>query len=244
MQVVLLERVEKLGQMGEVVSVKDGYARNYLLPQGKALRSTKANLARFERERVQLEARNLELKKDAEGVAAKLDGQQFVIIRQASEAGSLYGSVAARDVAEAATEAGFKVERRQIVAGPPGQGTGPARDPHRPPPRGRRHHHGQRRAQPRGGRAPGQRPDDPGPPRRGGGRGRVRHRRAVRGHGLRRPPTTWPKARRRSSRPTTARTRAAEAERLDRARTGPVQSPSPSPSPFRSCGPSGTWPRR
>ena len=115
MQVVLLERVEKLGQMGEVVTVKDGYARNYLLPQGKALRSTKANLERFERERAQLEARNLEQKKDAEAVAAKLDGQSFVIIRQASEAGSLYGSVAARDVAEAATEAGFTVERRQIV---------------------------------------------------------------------------------------------------------------------------------
>jgi large subunit ribosomal protein L9 len=115
MQVVLLERVEKLGQMGEVVTVRDGYARNYLLPQGKALRSTKANLERFERERVQLEARNLEMKKEAEAVAAKLDGQQFVIIRQASEAGSLYGSVAARDVAEAATEAGFTVERRQIV---------------------------------------------------------------------------------------------------------------------------------
>ncbi len=114
MQVVLLERVEKLGQMGEVVNVKDGYARNYLLPQGKALRSTKANLARFERERAQLEARNLELKAEAEAVAAKLDGQQFVIIRQASEAGSLYGSVAARDVAEAATAAGFTVERRQI----------------------------------------------------------------------------------------------------------------------------------
>ena len=115
MQVVLLERVEKLGQMGEVVTVRDGYARNYLLPQGKALRSTKANLERFERERVQLEARNLEMKKEAEAVAAKLDGQQFVIIRQASEAGSLYGSVAARDLAEAATEAGFTVERRQIV---------------------------------------------------------------------------------------------------------------------------------
>jgi large subunit ribosomal protein L9 len=115
MQVVLLQRVEKLGQMGEVVTVKDGYARNYLLPQGKALRSTKANLARFERERAQLEARNLEMKKDAEAVAAKLDGQQFVIIRQASEAGALYGSVAARDVAEAATEAGFTVGRGQIV---------------------------------------------------------------------------------------------------------------------------------
>lgn len=115
MQVVLLERVEKLGQMGEVVTVKDGYARNYLLPQRKALRSTKANLARFERERAQLEARNLEQKQEAEKVARQLDGQQFVIIRQASEAGSLYGSVAARDVAEVAEEAGFTVARRQIV---------------------------------------------------------------------------------------------------------------------------------
>ena len=91
MDVVLLERVEKLGQMGDVVSVRDGYARNYLLPQSKALRATKANLARFEAERAQLEARNLEMKKEAEAVAEKLDGQQFVIIRSASEAGSLYG---------------------------------------------------------------------------------------------------------------------------------------------------------
>src|SRR5690625_2125033 len=115
MQVVLLERIERLGQMGDVVTVKSGYARNVLLPQGKALRSTEANLKRFERERAQLEARNLEQKQEAETVAARLDGQQFVIIRQASEAGSLYGSVAALDVAEAATEAGFTVERRQIV---------------------------------------------------------------------------------------------------------------------------------
>jgi len=115
MEVVLLQRVEKLGQMGEVVSVKDGYARNYLLPQQKALRATKANLARFESERAQLEARNLELKGEAEKVAAKLDGQQFVVIRQASEAGSLYGSVTARDVADAATEGGFSVARGQIV---------------------------------------------------------------------------------------------------------------------------------
>ena len=115
MDVVLLERVEKLGQMGDVVSVKDGYARNYLLPQSKALRATAANMARFENERAQLEARNLELKKEAEAVAEKLDGQQFVIIRQASEAGSLYGSVAARDVAEVATEEGFSIEKRQVV---------------------------------------------------------------------------------------------------------------------------------
>src|SRR5690606_10292816 len=115
MQVVLLERIEKLGQMGDVVTVRNGYARNYLLPQGKALRSTKANLERFQRERAQLEARNLELKSEAEKIAEKLDGQSFVIIRQAAESGALYGSVAARDVAEAATEAGFTVERRQIV---------------------------------------------------------------------------------------------------------------------------------
>lgn len=115
MQVVLLERVEHLGQMGDVVSVKDGYGRNFLLPQGKALRATKANLARFETERAQLEARNLDLKKEAEAVAAKLDGQSFVVIRQASDGGALYGSVTARDAAEAATDGGFSVERRQIV---------------------------------------------------------------------------------------------------------------------------------
>lgn len=115
MQVVLLERIEKLGQMGDIVTVKDGYARNYLLPQSKALRATEANLKHFESQRAQLEAHNLERKQEAESVAAKLDGQQFVIIRQASEAGSLYGSVAARDVAEVATEGGFTVEKRQIV---------------------------------------------------------------------------------------------------------------------------------
>lgn len=115
MEVVLLERVEKLGQMGDVVNVKDGYARNFLLPQSKALRATKVNLEQFETQRAQLEARNLEMKKEAEAVAEKLDGQQFVIIRQASEAGSLYGSVAARDVSEIATEGGFTVEKRQIV---------------------------------------------------------------------------------------------------------------------------------
>lgn len=115
MQVVLLERVEKLGQMGDVVRVKDGFGRNFLLPQGKALRATKANMARFEKERAQLEARNLELKKEAAAVAAKLDGQSFVIIRQASDGGALYGSVTARDAAEAATAGGFTVARSQIV---------------------------------------------------------------------------------------------------------------------------------
>lgn len=115
MQVVLLERVEKLGQMGDVVSVKEGFGRNFLLPQHKALRATKANLARFEAQRAQLEARNLELKKEAEAVAAKLDGQTFVVIRQAADGGALYGSVSARDAAEAATEGGFSLSRNQVV---------------------------------------------------------------------------------------------------------------------------------
>ena len=115
MEIVLLQRIEKLGQMGDVVSVKDGYARNFLLPQGKALRATKSNLVRFETERAQLEVRNLEQRGEAEAAAAKLNGQQFVIIRQASEAGSLYGSVTSRDVAEIATEGGFTIERGQVV---------------------------------------------------------------------------------------------------------------------------------
>ena len=119
MEVVLLERVAKLGQMGDVVNVKDGYARNYLLPQSKALRATKANLAQFEAQRAQLEATNLERKAEAEAVAAKLDGQQFVVIRSASEAGALYGSVTSRDAAEVATEGGFTVEKRQIVLDKP-----------------------------------------------------------------------------------------------------------------------------
>ena len=114
MDVVLLERVEKLGQMGEVVSVRDGYARNFLLPQKKALRATKGNLARFEAERAQLEARNLERKAEAEKVADKLDGQSFIVIRSASESGALYGSVTARDVSEAATAAGFTIDKGQI----------------------------------------------------------------------------------------------------------------------------------
>ena len=115
MEIVLLQRIEKLGQMGDVVSVKAGYARNFLLPQGKALRATKSNLVRFETERAQLEVRNLEQRGEAEAAAAKLNGQQFVIIRQASEAGSLYGSVTSRDVAEIATEGGFTIERGQVV---------------------------------------------------------------------------------------------------------------------------------
>jgi large subunit ribosomal protein L9 len=114
MEVVLLERVAKLGQMGEIVKVRAGYARNFLLPQGKALRATEANMKRFEADRAQLEARNLEAKKEAEKVAEKLDGQAFVVIRSAAESGALYGSVTTRDVADVATEGGFSLDRRQV----------------------------------------------------------------------------------------------------------------------------------
>ncbi len=115
MQVILLERVAKLGQMGDVVKVKDGYGRNFLLPQGKALRATEANIKGFEARKAQLEAQNLETKKEAEAAAAKLDGQAFIVIRSASDSGALYGSVTTRDVADAATAAGFTVGRGQVV---------------------------------------------------------------------------------------------------------------------------------
>ena len=115
MEVILLERVARLGQMGETVRVKDGFARNFLLPQGKALRATEANKKKFEGQRRQLEARNLELKSEASLVAEKLDGQSFIIIRQAGETGQLYGSVSARDISEAITAAGFSVHRNQIT---------------------------------------------------------------------------------------------------------------------------------
>ncbi|WP_375227400.1 50S ribosomal protein L9 [Roseobacter sp. S98] len=118
MQVILLERVAKLGQMGEVVDVKPGYARNFLLPQGKALSASKANIEAFEAQKAQLEARNLETRKEAESLAEKLNGQQFIVIRSASDSGSLYGSVTTRDAAEAATEAGFSVDRKQVVLAP------------------------------------------------------------------------------------------------------------------------------
>ncbi|MBV9522259.1 MAG: 50S ribosomal protein L9 [Alphaproteobacteria bacterium] len=113
--VVLLERIEKLGQMGQVVNVKPGFARNFLLPQKKALRATKENLAYFEKQRAQLETINLKRRGEAEEVAAKLAGLQIVIVRQAGESGQLYGSVSARDIAEAVTAAGFTVERQQIL---------------------------------------------------------------------------------------------------------------------------------
>lgn len=115
MQVILLERVAKLGQMGEVVKVKEGFARNYLLPQGKAMRANDANIAAFEARKADLATRNDETRAEAQKVAERLDGQSFVIIRSASDAGALYGSVTPRDVAEAATAEGYAVERRQIV---------------------------------------------------------------------------------------------------------------------------------
>lgn len=119
MQVILLERVAKLGQMGDVVKVKDGYARNFLLPQGKALRASEENLKAFEARKAQLEAKNLETRKEAEKVAEKLEGQVFVILRSASDSGALYGSVTTRDAAQAATEAGFTIDRRQVVLSRP-----------------------------------------------------------------------------------------------------------------------------
>jgi large subunit ribosomal protein L9 len=119
MQVILLQRVAKLGQMGDVVNVKDGYGRNYLLPQGKALRASEANIKSFEAKKAQLEASNLETRKEAEAVGEKLDGQAFIVIRSASDSGALYGSVTTRDAAEAATAAGFTVNRAQIVLDKP-----------------------------------------------------------------------------------------------------------------------------
>jgi len=114
MDVILLERVAKLGQMGDVVKVRDGYARNYLLPQGKALRANEANRARFEDERAQLEARNLERRGEAQQIADKLDGKSFIVVRAAGETGQLYGSVAARDVVAILEEQGFTIGRGQV----------------------------------------------------------------------------------------------------------------------------------
>ena len=124
MEVILLERVAKLGQMGERVRVKDGFARNFLLPRGKALRATEANAKRFETQRAQLETRNLERKAEATTVAEGLDGQSFIIIRQAGETGQLYGSVSTRDVAEAITAGGFSAVRDQIDLKTPIKGIG------------------------------------------------------------------------------------------------------------------------
>lgn len=119
MEVILLERMGRLGQIGDVVNVKDGYARNFLLPQGKALRATDSNRKRFESERAQLEARDLERKGEAEAVSAKLDGESFIVIRQAGDNGQLYGSVSTRDIATAVSEGGFSIERRQVLLDKP-----------------------------------------------------------------------------------------------------------------------------
>lgn len=113
--IILLERVENLGQMGQVVKVKPGFARNFLLPQRKALRATKENLKYFESQRAQLEANNLRLRGEAEVVAKQMDGIKVVVVRQAAETGVLYGSVSGRDISESITEAGFTVQRRQVV---------------------------------------------------------------------------------------------------------------------------------
>ena len=115
MQIILLERIEKLGQMGDLVNVKPGYARNYLLPQGKALRANKANMERFESERAQREADNLTKRSEAEAEAKKMDGLAVNMVRAASEMGQLFGSVTSRDIAEAVTEAGFTINRSQVV---------------------------------------------------------------------------------------------------------------------------------
>jgi len=115
MQVILLERVAKLGQMGDVVEVKPGFARNFLLPQGKALSASARNIADFEARKAQLEAQNLESRREAQALSEKLDGQMFVVIRQASDGGNLYGSVNTRDVADTVTDEGFSIDRKQVI---------------------------------------------------------------------------------------------------------------------------------
>jgi large subunit ribosomal protein L9 len=118
-ELILMQRVEKLGQMGELVKVRPGYARNFLLPQGKAIRATKANLARFEQERVQLEAQNLKRREEAERIAERMEGLAVVLIRTAGESGNLYGSVSARDIADACGDAGLSVGRQQVLLAAP-----------------------------------------------------------------------------------------------------------------------------
>lgn len=113
-ELILMQRVDKLGQMGELVKVKPGYARNYLLPGGRAIRATKANLAQFEQNRVQLEADNLKRREEAERIAERMEGLSVVLIRSAGESGGLYGSVSARDIADACVEAGLTINRSQV----------------------------------------------------------------------------------------------------------------------------------
>ena len=128
MQIILLQRIGRLGQMGDIVNVKDGFARNYLLPQKKALRATTENRAKFESQRAQLEANNLELKKEAEAVAQKLTGKTFVAIRSAGDTGQLYGSVSTRDISDVVTAGGFTIDRRAGGDGQADQDARPARD--------------------------------------------------------------------------------------------------------------------
>ncbi|MGA7329908.1 MAG: 50S ribosomal protein L9 [Rhodomicrobium sp.] len=115
MQVILLERIGRLGQMGDIVKVRDGFARNFLLPQGKALRATKENMSRFEKQRTQLEATNLQRKQEAQAVGAKLAGSSYIVLRQAGDTGQLYGSVSTRDISDAVTAGGFTIERVQVL---------------------------------------------------------------------------------------------------------------------------------
>jgi large subunit ribosomal protein L9 len=119
MEVILLERISRLGQMGDTVKVKDGFARNFLLPKGKALRANEANKKKFEGQRAQLEARNLEHKAEAQKIAEKLDGKSFVVVRSAGETGQLYGSVSTRDISELLTAEGFSVARSQVELNQP-----------------------------------------------------------------------------------------------------------------------------
>jgi large subunit ribosomal protein L9 len=119
MEVILLERIARLGQMGDVVRVKDGYARNFLLPRGKALRANEANKKRFESDRSHLEARNLEQRQEAEAASGKINGQAFIVIRQAGETGQLYGSVSARDIVEAMEAGGTSIQRSQVALNQP-----------------------------------------------------------------------------------------------------------------------------
>ena len=153
MEVILLERVAKLGQMGEVVRVKDGFARNFLLPQGKALRATEANKSKFETMKVNLPAKNLATKAEADKIGSKLDGKSFAVVRQASETGQLYGSVSPRDLAVLLTENGFEVERNQVWLNAPIKTIGQHKVPVQLHPEARGDDHGQRRAQRRRGRS-------------------------------------------------------------------------------------------
>ena len=157
MEVILLERIARLGQMGEVVRVRDGYARNFLLPQKKALRATDDNRKRFESQRSHLEARNLERRQEAEAVAVKLNGQSFIVVRQAGETGQLYGSVTARDVAELMDAGGFSVSRSQVALNSPIKTIGLHPRGDRASPRGRGKRHRQCRPQRRRGGTPGAR---------------------------------------------------------------------------------------